>query len=512
MSRFGGRHSSSDLAYGDEPNRWDRDRFERFRSRGPPGAPEEQRETIRIQERDAPRRTDIRIEERDTRRGPKSVYDERDFDFMQEERYGPPARIPRHRVSDRDLFAEIDRRELDDQRYKRKSAIEREVEIDRIERPRPGLIRRQSSLDTFDRRPLRREREREREEYRLPPNVPIPLPRRRSPSRRRHHDDFEDIHYREYSPYRDVEITRERSHVRKRDGAKSDLRSVSARSDSTESFEEISRASSPSPERKVGKKGKTRMPKRLVKREAIIQLGYPFEEEEDFIIVRRALEKEQIDEVIRISENYKAPKTKTYRFEETLEVPAPPPPPAPPAADDHYEALRTEWINPPSVRAPSPARSTRTRRSSPARTVHLPSPPPPQPIYIHQPAPPPVRETIYVQSPPAPAPPPPPPQPTHHPMTIVLPERHRHSDRDIKAEIRALEAEQRALRYERQVDDRNMIVRRPDEAYEVVEYREHRPEREQVIEYVDRPRSPKRDVIRVEKDRKGRMALVRTSH
>lgn len=92
-------------------------------------------------------------------------------------------------------------------------------------------------------------------------------------------------------------------------------------------------------------------------------------------------------------------------------------------------------------------------------------------------------------------------------MTLVLPERSRHNDRDIRAEIEALEAEQRALRYER-----NLVVRRPEE-YEVVEYKERRPERE-IVEYVERPRerSPKREIVRVEKDRKGRMALVRSSH
>jgi chlorite dismutase len=53
------------------------------------------------------------------------------------------------------------------------------------------------------------------------------------------------------------------------------------------------------------KKGKTRMPKRLVRQEAIMDLGYPFDEEEDFYVLRIALEKEQIDEVIKISESYK---------------------------------------------------------------------------------------------------------------------------------------------------------------------------------------------------------------
>lgn len=53
------------------------------------------------------------------------------------------------------------------------------------------------------------------------------------------------------------------------------------------------------------KKGKTKMPKRLVRKEAIMDLGYPFEEEEHFWILQVALEKEQIDEVMQITETYK---------------------------------------------------------------------------------------------------------------------------------------------------------------------------------------------------------------
>jgi hypothetical protein len=65
-----------------------------------------------------------------------------------------------------------------------------------------------------------------------------------------------------------------------------------------------SRVSS-SPQR-TGKKGKTRMPKRLVHRDALHDLAYPYDEEEDFFMLRIALEKDQIDEVIKISEMYKA--------------------------------------------------------------------------------------------------------------------------------------------------------------------------------------------------------------
>jgi len=59
------------------------------------------------------------------------------------------------------------------------------------------------------------------------------------------------------------------------------------------------------------------------------------------------------------------------------------------------------------------------------------------------------------------------------------------------------------------------LVHRPDD-YEIVEFRERRPDRHhggELVEYVERrERSPKRETIRVEKDRKGRMALVRSSH
>jgi hypothetical protein len=66
---------------------------------------------------------------------------------------------------------------------------------------------------------------------------------------------------------------------------------------------------------------------------------------------------------------------------------------------------------------------------------------------------------------------------------ITRVERDVRSERDIKDEIRALEAERRMLRYEREGD------------YEFIERRE-----------------PKREVVRIEKDRKGRLALVRSAH
>lgn len=77
------------------------------------------------------------------------------------------------------------------------------------------------------------------------------------------------------------------------------------------------------------------------------------------------------------------------------------------------------------------------------------------------------------------------------PLTVLVPEERRvtriekeiRSERDIKDEIRALEAERRMLKYEREGD------------FEIIERRE-----------------PRREVVRIEKDRKGRLALVRSAH
>ena len=73
---------------------------------------------------------------------------------------------------------------------------------------------------------------------------------------------------------------------------------------------------------------------------------------------------------------------------------------------------------------------------------------------------------------------------------------HRHHDREIKAEIRALEAEKRALKLEREAETKLLQadrVRDGDSAYGIAEP------------------SGGREVMRVEKDRKGRFSLVRTS-
>jgi len=88
------------------------------------------------------------------------------------------------------------------------------------------------------------------------------------------------------------------------------------------------------------------------------------------------------------------------------------------------------------------------------------------------------------------------------PLTLLTPERK--SDREIRREIEALEAERRVLRLEREADDRRVrtLSLRDRGDVELVERRdiiEERPSREW-------------ETIRVEKDRKGRMALVKSTY
>ena len=85
------------------------------------------------------------------------------------------------------------------------------------------------------------------------------------------------------------------------------------------------------------------------------------------------------------------------------------------------------------------------------------------------------------------------------PLTVLAHEGR--SDREMRRELAALEAERRTLRLEREVDDRRSLALsvRDRDGYEVIDRREVIEER------------PTREIIRVEKDRKGRMALVRSA-
>lgn len=211
--------------------------------------------------------------------------------FREEERFDRPSRS-RTELFDEPTASEVANRALAP--YRRKSIVERDMDFAPKRPARPQFIRRQSSLDTFDRRPLPRYGDHEREEWRPPTNVPIPLPireRRRSPPRY-HDDEYEEIRYsereREREPrrsermeeYREVEVHRAKSKARRSESrASRSVAQSSARSSSSSSFEEVSPVRA-----NWGKKGKTRLPKRLVKKQAIIELGYPFEEEVGFSV------------------------------------------------------------------------------------------------------------------------------------------------------------------------------------------------------------------------------------
>ena len=182
--------------------------------------------------------------------------------------------------------------------YERRVVMERDRERDDYRAPpRPGMQRRQSSLDTYDRRPLRGFPDRAREEYppparredirrddfRAPPYVDIPLPRR------------EAVRYREDRYPEDIpqERTYEREVIRSRDrrerdrsGSRDSHTTRTSKSRTHQSDSKTSRSSSSSSSHggttivsEYPKKGKTRVPVRLVSKRALIDLGYPYIEE-----------------------------------------------------------------------------------------------------------------------------------------------------------------------------------------------------------------------------------------
>lgn len=54
------------------------------------------------------------------------------------------------------------------------------------------------------------------------------------------------------------------------------------------------------------RKGKTRIPKHLAHKAAILDLGYPYEERGDVVVIQKTLEKEKIDELVSLSKIYAA--------------------------------------------------------------------------------------------------------------------------------------------------------------------------------------------------------------
>ncbi|KAL2000580.1 hypothetical protein VTN02DRAFT_2887 [Thermoascus thermophilus] len=448
------RSSSPSLDSGG--GRWDTERF-----------------THERQERSSYRTT---VTERERERERERPFDEDGFQrrLFEQERYGPPARRPERFYEDDHLDHHLDRSSppphhsgpLVSYGGGRSSPS-----------PPPRLIRRQSSLDTFDRVPSRKTRDPyhrpEESDYRprssrTPPAVP-PAPR--SPARRspppggRYYDDFyEDIRIAEPDRYGDEEFRnfreRERTveHRRRR---------------SHESIHEQVRMT----EKPYPRKGKTRMPRRLVHTRAIIELGYPFEEEGDVVVIQKALSKEQIDEVVALSREIK-------RWSDTRPIPTIKAPS--PVRDRKRESMAEHGVmdtySPRSSldaliveRTPSRRRSRSHVRSEllDRREVRDISRPRSASFHSHgRRRSSPVHIVKRHSGELLPAGP------------LVVQDRPRRSDREIRAEIQALEDERRMLQLERR-----------DEIIRDTEFIDHR-DREEIIEVRRDRKAPGSRLIR----------------
>lgn len=288
--------------------RWDRERFEYEQDRFGPDRPDRTR-----YDDDKPYMRGGRGRDLDDDRIPRGPPRPYDDDIVRDRRYyDDEPRYPRRR----EFAPEYERRGP--------PVMEREREREYYPREssprRPAFLRRQSSLDTFDRRPLRRFYEREeyppparredvyreeyrddyRDDYRAPAYTDIPLPKSKSknlgPPRRYEDRYYEDIKVAEPDYYGDEDFrpypdrVREREFIRerrddRRDGRGSPTRSTRTRSrrDSSPTSTTTTRSSSSDGGTTVKdeypKKGKTRVPARVVSKRAIIDLGFPFTEE-----------------------------------------------------------------------------------------------------------------------------------------------------------------------------------------------------------------------------------------
>lgn len=304
------RTSAPDLPRPDRAaERWDRDRYEYERERDRYGDVRE-----RFEEED-----DHVYMRRGGSRGPPP----RDRDDRSSA-VGPSDRERRFRTRDleddhrlRDDLAERERRHVtyDDEpphiirrrpspppdMFRRRPAspppeMERSRVVLEKERP-PRLLRRQSSLDTFDRRPAAKkywEREEygppaRRDDHRVPSYVDIPLPRTKAlpPPRvyaeREYAEEIQvsdphrygDDDFRAYPErFREKEVVRSRQRTRSRESRTRRRSRSSSTSSSSSSGGTALTARSEYP-----KKGKTRIPARLISKRALIDLRYPFIEE-----------------------------------------------------------------------------------------------------------------------------------------------------------------------------------------------------------------------------------------
>lgn len=300
------RSSGPDPRGPDRSDRWDRDRFvyEQDREiRDRSGRFEEDRRSRFEEDESYYRRAPAPARESSER--PRRRFDD---DVLVRERsevnYRNEPEFLRRRPSPPD--SEIDRRIF----YKRESQRVRSPSPPRPQRP-GQMVRRQSSLDTFDRKPTRyHEREysppRRGGDFRAPPYQPIPLPRSKalppprvyaerdfyeeievSDQHRHADDDFHDHpeQIREKVLEKEVVHTRRRRSVSRSSRARHHSRSRRSRSRSSSSSSSSGGTSLTATTRttrttaEYPKKGKTRIPARLVSKRALIDLGYPFVEE-----------------------------------------------------------------------------------------------------------------------------------------------------------------------------------------------------------------------------------------
>ncbi|PGH10974.1 hypothetical protein AJ79_05125 [Helicocarpus griseus UAMH5409] len=405
MSRYGDSSSASTSSSGGGGGggRWDANRF--FRER------------------------DERLEKQPRERGPTLVAERpppterrrRDIDDLlraAEERYGPPARRSGRTYNDEHLEPSSGAGALIPFQERQRERRERSPPV------RPQLLRRQSSLDTFDRAANRRNAYNlyDREDY-GPPVTPIAVPRRRRTPPQYEEVDFDEIRVAEPDYYGDEEFR----HIRRRDRSVTprprgrsippapSLSSVPVTAD----VREIRPAIAP-------RRGKTRMPKRTVHPRALLDAGYEYEDEGDSYLIPQALQWAEIQDLITRSREIRRTPT-TTEVRDTLAV-------GPPRETISVERRRSVSRRPARVvessrsRRPSvssrtetpPRRRHRRRRSSPIRIIEP-------------------RDEVYedVIEPRA-------------DVAVILPDRTRRSERDIQADIRALERERRALRTERE--------------------------------------------------------------
>lgn len=237
------RRSDRDLNYDNlPPQRWDSNRYHReSQYRGAPVI--EQRPPYH-----------------DSRRGPVPVYE--DERYYEEDRYGPGGFSERRYFEEEDYYDPRSRGgqmvPFRPERPSRPSAA-----------PRPGMIRRQSSLDRVD---FERRRSTRYEDY---------PPRGYDPRRASRYEDrrYDDVRIQDPDRYGDEGFReyREREWVRSR--TRNDSPSPDRRSSVRDVKEEIREEKEIVVEKPYPRRGKTRMPKRLVHTKVLYDLGYPFYEE-----------------------------------------------------------------------------------------------------------------------------------------------------------------------------------------------------------------------------------------